>query len=169
MATSSPITPRAAPRRILEDASGRRLRGMRWVGRAVALVFLVWLTLVFLGGVGVGPVARLPFGAILRPSVAPPKLKTPLRPRPTSATDLVPAVAATPAAAARAGRRALPTAKRAAHGRATTAPGRSGATTTVHGKSASAPGHLHTTTTTTRATHGKSGKTSTVVHGKSGK
>jgi hypothetical protein len=169
MPTSSPITPRAAPRRILEDASGRRLRGMRWVGRAVALVFLVWLTLVFLGGVGVGPVARLPFGAILRPSVAPPKLKAPLRPRPTPAADLVPAVAATPTAAARAGRRALPSARRAAHGRSTTAPGHAGATTTVHGKAATAPGHLGTTTITTTATRGKSGKTSAVVHGKSGK
>ena len=168
MATSSPITPRAAPRRILEDASGRRLRGMRWVGRAVALVFLVWLTLVFLGGVGVGPVARLPFGAILRPSVAPPKLKAPLLPRPTPATDLVPAVAATPTAAG-ASRRALPSAKRAAHGRSTTAPGHAHATTTVHGKAATAPGHLRTTTTTTTANRGKSGKTSTVVHGKSGK
>ena len=39
-------TPRLPPRRILEDASGRRLRRMRWVGRATALLFLVWLAIV---------------------------------------------------------------------------------------------------------------------------
>jgi hypothetical protein len=155
---TTPIIPRAAPRRILEDASGRRLRAMRWVGRAVALVFLVWLVLVFLGGIGVGPVARLPFGKILRPTVGPPKLKAPLHPRPTPVADLVPALPAT--AAARGGVKPAAQAKPAAtHGRSATAPGRTRTTTTTHGKSAAAPGQIRKTTTpTTVATHGNSRK-----------
>src|SRR3989442_4019734 len=78
-------TPRAPPRRVLEDASGRRLRRMRWVGRATALLFLVWLALVILGGLGVGPVGRLPLPPVLRPSAGPPRLRhlsKPVQPAP---------------------------------------------------------------------------------------
>lgn len=176
------ITPRAAPRRVLEDASGRRLRRMRWVGRTVALLFLIWLAVVILGGLGVGPVARLPFGHVLRPTAGPPPLRHALHPRQAAPADLVPALpapvaapVATPSAAARAthGKSSL------APGRSTTTvatPGRSGSapgqakktTTTVAspGKSASAPGHTKTTTTVT-TTPGRSGsaqrKTTTVT------
>jgi len=68
------MTPRASPQRALEDASGRRLRGMRWVGRAVALFFLVWFAPVIVGGLDVGPALHLPFGTVLRPTVGPPPL-----------------------------------------------------------------------------------------------
>ena len=83
--TPRPPTPRAAPRRVLEDASGRRLQRMRWVGRAVALLFLVWLAIVILGGLGVGPVGRLPLGHILRPSAGPPPMRH--VPRPVAPAD----------------------------------------------------------------------------------
>jgi hypothetical protein len=161
---TTPIIPRAAPRRILEDASGRRLRAMRWVGRAVALVFLVWLVLVFLGGIGVGPVARLPFGKILRPTVGPPKLNAPLHPTPTPVADLVPAL---PAARGGGVKPAAHVTPAVTHGRSATAPGSTRTATTTHGKSGAAPGQIRKTTTTV-ATHGNSGSTTT-VHGKSRK
>jgi hypothetical protein len=168
-------TPRAAPRRVLEDASGRRLRRMRWVGRATALLFLVWLALVILGGLGVGPVGRLPLGNVLRPSAGPPPLRHIPRAVAPKPADLVRALPAPvlPSAAA--------TTPSATHGKSSVAPGHTKTTTTMttttskllpgrsgvapghtkttvtitttRGKSAVAPGHVkHTTTTTTTAT-----------------
>src|SRR5947208_72071 len=43
-------TPRA-----LEDPSGRRFRRMRWLGRIVATLFLVWFAAIVLGALGGGP------------------------------------------------------------------------------------------------------------------
>src|SRR5207245_94281 len=94
-------TPRSPPRRVLEDATGRRLERMRWVGRAVALLFLVWLALVILGGLGVNPVRRLPLGHALRPSSGPPPARHVPTPSPPAPAALVPA----PPARARAPRR----------------------------------------------------------------
>lgn len=175
MSISPHPTPRSPPRRVLEDASGRRLRRMRWVGRATALLFLVWLALVILGGLGVGPVGRLPLGNVLRPSAGPPPLRhIPKAVAPTPA-DLVPALPAPVPPSATA------TTPSGTHGKSSVAPGhtktvtvktttallpgRSGVapghtkttvtttTTTTRGKSAAAPGHVrHTTTTTTTAT-----------------
>gem|GEM_PF-6181835 len=131
-------TPRAAPRRVLEDASGRRLRRMRWLGRATALLFLVWLAVVILGGLGVGPTGRLPLGHLLRPSAGPPPLRHVPQPAAPAAADLVPALPApTPASAAAAGSPST-----AARGKSATAPGRT--TTTSPGRSGSAPGHTAT-------------------------
>ena len=157
MTPTPPITPRPAPRRVLEDASGRRLQRMRWVGRSVALLFLVWLTIVIVGGLGVGPVARLPLGNILRPSTGPPPLPRTLHPRRAAPADLIPAL---PAAAVS---RAAPGTRhgKPAHTTTATSPGRSSVapghtktttTTTTRGKSGAAPGHTKTTTTTTTTT-----------------
>lgn len=85
----------SAPRRVLEDESGRRLRCFRFVGRLVALLALVWLSLIVLGGLGVGPAKHVPFGSALHIAAAPPPLRALPDPRPASAADLVPAVPAT--------------------------------------------------------------------------
>jgi hypothetical protein len=163
-------TPLAAPRRVLEDASGQRLRLLRRVGRAVALVLVVWLSLVFLGGIGVGPAAHVPFGNLLRPALAPPPLRHAPRIVPPARADLVPALPAPAAAAqapatvparaavtqaptatvpARAAVTQTPTATVAkparAKGKSASAPGRS-VTTTTHGKSGAAPGRTATNT-----------------------
>jgi len=151
-------TPRAPPRRVLEDASGRRLRRLRWVGRATALLFLFWIAVVILGGLGVGPARRLPLGDLLRPSSGPPPLRHVPRPVAPAPADLVPAL---PAPALERG-----AAGSAAHGRSaaapghtkTTAPGRSGsapghtATSPARGHSGSAPGKAKRTTTTAPTT-----------------
>lgn len=163
------ITPRAPPRRVLEDASGRRLRRMRWVGRAVALFFLVWFAVVILGGLGVGPVTHLPFGNVLRPTTGPPPLPRVLHPHNAAPADLVPALPA----ASRATRGNAPSARArtttvATHGRSASAPGHTKTlTTTSPGRSGSALGHTKTktktkTTTTTAATT----TTTPAVHGK---
>lgn len=167
------MTPRAPPRRVLEDASGRRLRGMRWVGRAVALFFLVWFAIVILGGLGVGPAVHLPFGHVLRPSAGPPPLPRTLRPRAAAPADLVPArpAAAASATHGRSRRTPAPTTTGKTHGRSGSAPGHTKTqTTTSPGRSGSAPGHTKTKTTTTTTpttTRGRSatapGKTKTVV------
>jgi hypothetical protein len=167
-ARTPPITPRPAPRRVLEDATGRRLHRMRWVGRAVALLFLVWLVIVILGGLGVGPVNRLPLGHILRPSSGPPPLPPALHPRQPTPADLVPArpAAGSPGASGSAKRRHARGTRAGSRGRSSSAPGHT-KTTTTHGKSKTAPGHTKTTTT-----HGKSATTpghtkTTTTHGKS--
>jgi hypothetical protein len=144
---SSAPTPPAAPHRVLEDASGKRLRFLRRVGRAIALLLVVWLCAVFLGGLGVGPAQHVPFGHLLRPTLAPAPLQHAPRVRPPTPADLVPAL---PAPAARSHPTAATT---TTHGKSASAPGHTATTTTTHGKSAAAPGHTKTTTRTT--THGK--------------
>jgi hypothetical protein len=131
-------TPRAAPRRVLEDASGRRLRRLRWVGRATALLFLVWLAVVILGGLGVGPAGRLPFGQVLRPSAGPPPVREIPQPVAPAAADLEPAL---PAPAAE--RAAVTSPGRTSPGKSAAAPGHN-KTTTSPGRSGSAPGHTRT-------------------------
>jgi hypothetical protein len=155
--------PRAAPRRILEDASGRRQRRMRWVGRSVALLFLVWLAIVILGGLGVGPAGRLPLGHVLRPSAGPPPLRHVPAPSAPAAADLVPALPAPVPAPTVTNGTAPSTTTPGKSGvapghakRTTTAPGRSsvspGHTATSPGKSVTAPGHVRHSTTTTAGT-----------------
>ena len=154
--------PRAAPRRILEDASGRRLQRMRWVGRVVALLFLVWLAIVILGGLGVGPVGRLPLGHVLRPSAGPPPLRQLPVPSAPAASDLVPALPAPAPTVTNGTRPSITTPGKSGvapgHAKTTTSttPGRSGVapghTSTSPGKSVTAPGHVRHSTTTTAAT-----------------
>jgi hypothetical protein len=137
-ATTDPRPPRA-----LEDASGRRLRRMRWIGRAVALLFLVWFAAILLGALGVGPTGRVPFGRALHPGPVPAPLHRLPPPRQPTPADLVPARPAATAAPgiARRPKTAMPQPKKgAAHGRSAVAPGH--ATPKVRGRSSSAPGHL---------------------------
>jgi hypothetical protein len=149
---------------------------MRWVGRAVALLFLVWLALVILGGLGVNPVGRLPLANALRPSSGPPPLRHVPKPAPPAPADLVPALPA-PAIAPRTTttgttRPATPgkSALAPGHAKTTTSPGKSAVapgrtkTTTVRGKSATAPGQARRTTTTTATTTTVPGKA--LGHGK---
>jgi len=139
------------PQRALEDASGRRLRRMRWMGRALALLFLVWFAAILLGALGAGPAGRVPFGRVLRPSAGPPSLRHLPPPRQPAPTDLVPALPA--AAVAPPVARGSPTAtpkKRAAQGRSSVAPGH--VTTSVRGRSSSAPGRLRSSATPARTT-----------------
>jgi hypothetical protein len=139
---------------ILEDPSGKRARWLRRGGRVVFLVFLAWLVATVLGGLGLIPVTGIPFAHVLRPTVGPPPILKPLRPRQPSISDLRPALPAVTQ---------LPTAPKGARGKSTVAPGQT-RTTTTHGRSAVAPGQTRTATT-----HGKSttapGQT-TARHGK---
>jgi hypothetical protein len=162
MAQPTPrLTPRPAPRRVLEDETGRRLRRMRFLGRIVALLALCWLALVILGGLGVGPATHVPFGTAFRPSAGPPPLRQLPAPRQPAAADLVPALPAPVAAAAavapvtaRGRSTSAPGHMRTVttHGRSATAPGHTSTTVKPRGRSATAPGRLrHTTTTTTTA------------------
>jgi hypothetical protein len=140
---------------------------MRWVGRATALLFLIWLAVVILGGLGVGPVARLPLGSILRPSAGPPPLRHELKPAAPAPADLVPAIPAPVAV----GTATTGTTRSALPGKSAVAPGHTKTTntTTSPGKSAVAPGHTKTTNATTSP--GKSGNapghTTTTARGKS--
>jgi len=59
---------------VLEDPSGRRRAAMRRLGRAIALLFTAWLLVVTLGGLGLFPVAGLPFLGFLKPTDRPPPL-----------------------------------------------------------------------------------------------
>jgi hypothetical protein len=155
-------TPRAPPRRVLEDPSGRRLRRLRWVGRATALLILVWLAIVILGGLGVGPARRLPLGHMLSPTAGPPRVHHAPKPVAPAQSDLVPALPAP--APPRAAVNGSP--RSAAPGKSETAPGRS-TTTTSPGRSGSAPGH--TVTSPGRGRSGSApGHTRTTPPGKSG-
>ena len=79
---------------VLEDPTGRRARWYRRAGRFVSLLFLAWLLAIVLGGLGLIPVAGIPFAHVLQPSQGPPVLAKPPQPRQPSASDLRPAVSA---------------------------------------------------------------------------
>jgi len=133
-------TARGAEAAVLEDASGRRARWMRRVGRVVFLLFLAWLVAIVLGGLGLTPVPGIPFTHSLRPSQGPPPLTRLPRPRPPSASDLRPALPA--AALTPQGRHGRPAGKPVqARGRSSLAPGQGGA---PRGRSTTAPGHTKT-------------------------
>jgi hypothetical protein len=144
----------------LEDPTGRRRRLMRLVGRAVAIVLGLWLAALLFAGIGVGPLANIPFAQIVHPSAAPPPLPTTLEPKPPAAADLKPALAAAqtvgkPPLAPAQPRRARP---QTMPGQITPVPGPS-PTRTSH---ASPTGQAHgggkeKTTTTTTTTPGRSG------------
>jgi hypothetical protein len=143
---------------------------MRWVGRAVALLFLAWLALVILGGLGVNPVGRLPLANALRPSSGPPPVRHVPKPAAPAPADLVPALPAAVIAprstTTGTTRPTTPGKSAVAPGqtKTTTSPGKSALapgqtrTTTVRGKSATAPGQAKRTTTTTATTATVPGK-----------
>jgi hypothetical protein len=155
----------------LEDPTGRRRSLMRLLGRAVAVVLGLWLAALLFAGLGVGPVANIPFAQIFHRNAAPPPLPTTLEPEPPTAADLKPALAAQaklvapaqtvsklPLATARPRRARTPTTPAKSFPHATPVPGPS-PTRTSH---ASPTGQAHgggngTTTTTTTTTPGRSG------------
>ena len=148
--------PGADPQGVLEDPSGRRARWLRVGGRAVFTLFLLWLLAIVLGGLGVGPTAKIPLLHALRPSPGPPVARLPPPAQPAR-TDLRPAV---PAPTAAAGNRAGPSAGHRTH------PPR------PHAKSSSAPGHTsmlppgqakRATTVTVSLPPGQAKRTTTVV------
>jgi len=166
-------------RAVLEDPTGRRARWYRRAGRFVSLLFLAWLLAIVLGGLGLMPVAGIPFAHTLRPSQGPPPLAKPPQPRQPSVSDLRPAVSAKAfAATVGKGGQQTPGSSTVTHGKSATAPGQTKtnpSTTVTHGKSATAPGQTKTNPSST-VTHGKSatapGQTktnpsSTVTQGKS--
>ncbi|MDX6648006.1 MAG: hypothetical protein QOK40_3733, partial [Miltoncostaeaceae bacterium] len=59
---------------ILADDSGRRRRRLRWVGRALTVLFILWLGVLGLGALGLQPVGGLPFVGLLPQRAAPPEL-----------------------------------------------------------------------------------------------
>jgi hypothetical protein len=139
---------------VLEDPTGRRARWLRRAGRLVFLVFLAWLVAIVLGGLGLLPVAGIPFTHVLQPAKGlPPLVKIPT-PRQPAAAVLRPALTAKAFAKAR---------RHAAPGRSASAPGQGA---TPRGRSGAAPGQTKTTTT-----HGRStpppGQATTVTHGRS--
>ena len=79
-------------RAVLEDATGRRGRWMRRLGRTFALLVFGWLVVLLLGGLGLAPVADLPFAEALRPSKGPEPLATLPKPRKPPTRDLSPAL-----------------------------------------------------------------------------
>jgi hypothetical protein len=127
---------------VLEDPTGRRARWLRRAGRCVFLLFLGWLLAIVLGGLGLVPVAGIPFAHVLRASQGPPALAKLPQPRQPSASDLRPAVSATVFAArvGRAGRQA-PRPGIGSRGRSSSAPGRAAGS---QGRSTRAPGQTKT-------------------------
>jgi len=135
---------------VLEDPTGRRARRFRRASRFVSLLFLAWLLAIVLGGLGLIPVAGIPFTHVLQPSQGPPKLAKLPQPRQPSASDLRPAVSAKAFAAA-VGTSGQGNAT-GSHGKSGTAPGQtktSTSSTVTHGKSGTAPGQTKTTSTST--------------------
>jgi len=140
------------PLRPLEDPSGRRLRWMRWVGRAIALVFLLWFVALALGALGVAPNGGwLPGRALGPQSEAQPLVQAPAPPRPASPdfASVLPeartsghSVSAPRQETATTTASVVTTPVATTHGRSATAPGRT--KTTTHGRSSSAPGHTKT-------------------------
>ena len=121
----------ARPLRPLEDLSGRRLRWMRRVGRAIALLFLLWFVALVLGALGVAPNGGWHLARALGPQSAPASLaRRASAPRPPAIADFARVL---PQAAA-----SVPFVRRPS------AP----AKTRTHGRSAVAPGHTKTTPAT---------------------
>src|SRR5919106_1294872 len=81
----------SASRAILEDATGRRGRWMRRLGRTLSVLLVAWLFVLLVGGLGLTPVAGVPFADFLRPSEGPQELAAPPKPRKPTADDLRPA------------------------------------------------------------------------------
>jgi hypothetical protein len=138
---------------ILEDPTGRRARWLRRAGRCVFLLFLGWLLAIVLGGLGLIPVAGIPFTHVLRPSQGPPALAKLPKPRQPSASDLRPAVSVKVfAARVRRARQQAPGSVIGARGRSSSAPGHAAV---PHGLSTTAPGQTKTSPSST-VSHGRS-------------
>ena len=105
---------------VLADPSGRRRRGLRRTGRAVAVVFALWLAALALAGLGLLPGVGIPLASRTSADSAPPPMdgRSPLvadkgtRPALTHAARATATAAARPAPAAT--RRTAPAQRRAA-------------------------------------------------------
>ena len=138
------------PARVLEDPTGRRLRRLRWVGRGIALLFLLWLLVIGLGALGAGPTGA-GLGNASEESAPPPASHGLPTPRQQSRADLAPAPQAAslasagvvaPNAAPAPGHQSVgSTSGSTAPGNAGSAPGHQPVTTTSQGHSGSATGH----------------------------
>jgi hypothetical protein len=138
---------------VLEDPTGRRARWLRRAGRCVFLLFLGWLLAIVLGGLGLMPIAAIPFVRILRPSQGPRALPKLPQPRQPAVSDLRPAVSAKVfAARVRRGRQQAAPLAIGARGRSSSAPGHAGVS---HGRSTTAPGRTKTSPSSV-ATRGRS-------------
>jgi hypothetical protein len=81
---------------VLVDPSGRRARLLARTGRAVAVVFLLWLVGLVLAGLGILPAGQVPLGPVISSGGSPPRLvRLPAARQPTRA-DLAPARSAVP-------------------------------------------------------------------------
>lgn len=144
---------------VLEDPTGTRVRWMRRAGRVVFLLFLCWLLVIVLGGLGLVPVAAIPFAHVMRPSHGPPPLAKLPEPRMPSASDLRRALPANVSAARAAsvagqaqqvrlaGPKTTP-AVRVSPGKSASAPGKTKtapALPAARGQSSAAPGRTKTT------------------------
>jgi hypothetical protein len=121
---------------VLEDPTGRRARWMRRAGRLVFLLFLGWLLVIVLGGLGFTPVAGIPLARALRPSSGPPPLDKETHLRQPSDSDLRPALAAPT------GKSVGKTSPARSRGRTAPAPNRGGASP---GQTKTTPGQTKTT------------------------
>jgi hypothetical protein len=146
---------------------------MRRVGRAIALVCLLWLVALVLGALGVVPHGGWLFGHAARLQSDPSQIAPVPALRQPALVDLARASlpeTAVPVSVVPRWSRHAPQAQRRTHGHSASAPGQTGTTpaTTTHGRSATAPGHTRTPTT-----HGRSAtapghtKTTTTTHGRS--
>ena len=113
---------------------------MRWVGRAIALLFLLWFVALVLGGFGVAPSGGWRLGRALGPhSHSAPRARVPA-PRPSAVADFASAL---PQAAA-----SVPVVQRSSVAAPQAKP-------RARGRSAVAPGHTKTTLATPTPTPGK--------------
>ena len=77
---------------VLADPSGRRARVLARTGRAIAIVFVLWLAGLALAGLGIIPASDVPLGRALAGPQAPPTLSRPPAPQPASVSDSIPAL-----------------------------------------------------------------------------
>jgi hypothetical protein len=156
---------------VLEDPTGKRARWWRRAGRVVSLLFLAWLLAIVLGGLGLMPVAGIPFTHVLQPSQGPPALAKLPQPRQPFASDLRPAVSAKVFAATVGSAGGSP-------GNSATAPGQTKtnpSSSVSPGNSATAPGQTKTNPSSsvspgnsaTAPGQTKTSPSSSVSHGKS--
>jgi hypothetical protein len=81
------------PAQVLADPSGRRARMLARAGRAVAIVFVLWLGGLALAGLGILPAGDVPLGPVIS-AASPPKLTRLPAPKQPARADLVPAAPA---------------------------------------------------------------------------
>ncbi|MDO8793151.1 MAG: hypothetical protein Q7J25_00860, partial [Vicinamibacterales bacterium] len=132
---------------VLADPTGRRRRRLAIAGRVATAALGFWLIVLFLGGLGLQPLAGLPIvGNLGTVAVAPPELPARVRTAVTKHTTVAPATAPAAAETTPNGKSTSPTSKttRPKTNPSKTAPGQTrtppGQTKTESGPPASTPG-----------------------------